>query len=485
MLESPLTVLAYTSAWSLGFLFLKLIRFDGSRLETACTAFLSGLFLQSWFSFLAGLAGVSLTREFFFVTDSVFVVVAMLLSARRVYSYVAGASRPGDRGAGQPKAAPVGCPAYEIKIGDNTPLFRETWFIKIALFILALYFLMHSVINAERVISFTDAVMSYDFRARAIAYEGKVYTAVYGWPEVRTPNFMYPPLITQFNAHYYALGGKNPKLIYSLLLFAVSGLTAAAVWKLSKSKLASVLSACFFAFLPVVRKYSMLEALDFPALSYFALGVTQLVLYHFEPKKPRLVLAAIGFSGGAFLRPEDPLFFAGVLAAVLWHFGWNKKGLLAVGMLAFFYGMVYGSHAYFVHSVVGADPESQIQFAWKAVFSPVRIFETSAAFIRHFASDRFMLLGPMAVLLKVFGGQDNRAGDLLWKLIVAFSLSWICLLLIDNSGDWKEMRLEWSYFRIFIRIAPLLVLYVLRHPAVTQGLNELLTRVGNFSRRPA
>lgn len=456
MIESPLSILAYTSAWAAGYLFLKAIRFNSSRVEEISSALLVGLFLQSWSTFLLGLSGISLTQKFFIMADTSLLVGAALAAAPK---------EPAKRRAGT-RPAPTIFPCSGV---NNA----EIWFIRTSVAIFALYFIMHMIINAERVVSFTDAVMSYDFRAKAIAYEGKVLTSVYGWPEVRTPNFMYPPLITLFNAHYYVLGGKNPKLIYSLILLATSGITASCVWRLSQNRIAAVLSACFMAFLPAVRKFSLLEALDFPALSFYTLGVTGLILYDSEKKGQRLLLSAVGFSGVAFLRPEDPVFFLGVLAVALMHFGIRKEGWKVVVILASLYAGVYGSHQYFVRILVGANPEAQLSFNWPAIFSPMRIFETLGAFVRHFSSDRFMLLGPFAIFLIVRGGKDTKTGTFLIKLLTAFCVSWITLLLIDNAGDWKEMRLEWSYFRIFIRITPLFILYALRHPIVLKGLDEL------------
>ncbi len=446
MIENPLSILAYASAWSAGYLFLKTIRFNSSRVEKASLSLLVGLFLQSWLTFLVGLFGFSLSKSFFLSADILLTLLALLMLCKNL-----------DR------AVP---PQHKNESK------KEILFFRISCVILVLYFFMHAVINAERVVSFTDAVMSYDFRAKAIAYEGKVLTSVYGWPEVRTPNFMYPPLITMFNAHYYVLGGKNPKLIYSLLLLATSGITASCVWRLSQNRIATILSASFMAFLPVVRKFSLLEALDFPALAFYTLGVTELVLYDFEKKGQRLLLSAVGLSGVVFLRPEDPIFFLGVLTVVLSHFGIRKEGWRVVFVLCAVYAAVYGSHQYFVRVLVGANPEAQLSLNAATLFSPTRIFETLWAFVRHFSSDRFMLLGPFTIFLMMFGGKDPKTGPLLSGLLTAFCLSWITLLLVDNAGDWKEMRLEWSYFRIFIRITPLFILYALRHPMVLNGLDE-------------
>ncbi|GEM_PF-6925173 len=447
MIESPLSILAYTSAYASGYLFLKTIRFNASRIETASSSLLIGLFLQSWLTFLVGLFGFSLTKSFFLSVDISLALLALLVLCKNL-----GRAVPRQR-------------KNESK--------KEILFFRISCSALIFYFLMHTIINAERVISFTDAVMSYDFRAKAIAYEGKILTSVYGWPEVRTPNFMYPPLITMFNAHYYVLGGKNPKLIYSLMLLTTTGVTASCVWRLSQNRIATLLSASFMAFLPVARKFSLLEALDFPALSFYTLGVSGLILYDFEKKWQRLLISALGFSAVSFLRPEDPIFFLGVLAATLKHFGIRKEGWKVAFVLCAAYAAVYGSHQYFVRVLAGADPEAQLSFNWAAIFSFTRIFEMLWAFARHFSSDRFMLLGPFAIFLMIFGGKDTRTGALLSELLAAFCISWISLLLIDNAGDWKEMRLEWSYFRIFIRITPLFILYALRHPMVLKGLDEL------------
>lgn len=456
MIENPLTILAYTSAWSGGYLFLKTIRFAGHSAEKISALLPAGLFLQSWITFLLGILGVPLTRIFFVAVDIFITASALLLLAfwsfpRKRYP--------------QPLTRTL-----------QTGKF-ETWFIRISAIALAVYFLMHAAINAERVVSFSDAVMSYDFRAHAIAYEGKIRTSVYDWPEVETPNFMYPPLTTLFHAHYYALGGKNPKLIYSLLLIAASGITAAGIWRHTKNRIASLLGACFLAFLPVVRKFSLLESLDFPALVFATLGVVYLTVYLEERRRPLLILSALGFSGVGFLRPEDPLFFVGILSAIFLHFKRKKECLYVVLTLVFLYTAVYGSHEYFIRAMVGHTAETHIGFDPRTTLSLWKFKETCWAFIRHFSSDRFMLLGPVVLFLWLFGGKDTSGGKLLIKLILAFSASWIILLLIDQAGDWKEMRLEWSYFRIFIRIAPLLILYVLRHPVVIHGLNEIFRNI--------
>ena len=76
MIESPLSTLTYASAWAAGYLFLKAIRFNSSRVEEISLSLLTGLFLQSWFIFLLGLFEIQLTRSFFLLTDGTLTVSA-------------------------------------------------------------------------------------------------------------------------------------------------------------------------------------------------------------------------------------------------------------------------------------------------------------------------------------------------------------------------------------------------------------------------
>jgi len=481
MPSAPLTVWAFTSAWGMGYLVLRAIRFRGNGCEVASLSWLVGLTLQSWVTFVAGLFGIPFSKSWIVPFD-----VAVLSVGLAFLFYAAfkrkGLRRCADSAARLPQttngqanttffsAKLHGGSAYQSFGGGE----HGTVIINASILFFILYIAMHMFINGQRLVWFSDALMSYDFRARAIAYEGIIRPVIYDWKEVRGPNFMYPPLTTIFHARYYLLGGDNPKLVYSMLLMAVAGVLWAGVYRLTSNRLAAMMAAVFIAFLPVTRKFSVLSVLDFPAMCYYGMGCVYLAVYARERKMHLLVISALGFAGAGFLRPEDPLFTAALVPVILWYFGWRDKGWRVLGILFLVYAVVVGSHEYFLRVLVGVRNEGSLNFSWAATLSPVRSLKAAWAFVRHFTSDRFMLLGPFTVALAWLGRKEaDREGKLILGMLISFCVAWMTLVMIDNAGDWEVMRLNWSYFRIFIRISPLLVLYVLRHPLVIKGLSEL------------
>ena len=453
-MTQPSSLLAFGSVLSAGYLILKLSSYRAGRIETLSLSWLAGALAESWFLMVWSISGFSLERPWVLFADGVLCAVALSYAARVKM-----------RSAGAIRRSPI---------RPDTEHAASYLLVRSFAILLLGYFAMHFIVMSQKMISFTDAVMSYDFKAKAIAYEGKFNSVIYHWPEVITPNFFYPPLVTLLHAHYYILGGENPAVVYTFFLMALAGIMYAGLSHLTAHRVLAVLGAFFIAALPTSRKFSLMTTLDFVATCYYGMGCIYLLLFEKRREKKFLVIAAWGFAGVGLLRPEAAPFMAGTLLAILWHFGWTRAGRRIMVLTALAYLVTVAPYEFFLRFVLRTFPESQLDFEWGNYLFVTRWADALATFIRHFMSDRLMFAGPAMLGLMILAKRSDRSTGLAAKLMVCFFISWFAVVMSDNASDWKSMRLGWSYFRIFARISPLLIFYVFSCPLVVDGLNELL-----------
>jgi len=199
----------------------------------------------------------------------------------------------------------------------------------------------------------TDGLTTWDTKGRAIAAEGKVNV------EGFTLNLFnareYPLLIPLAHAFVYILGGKHPKIIYSLFYLSLILTFYFSLRKLIKDSKIAMIFTAMLATTPYIWWHSFLSIANLPTgYFYFAGTVLLLAALDSEPNggnkalSPRpwtldfglrtLVLSSLFYGFAAWTRLEFSYYFLLPLAFVVWRaFGersWWKVPLFVVPFLA-------------------------------------------------------------------------------------------------------------------------------------------------------
>ncbi len=391
-------------------------------------AFLLGVGVHTLLLFCLSLAGIPLTNTIVWTADGSLLLLCLVAAYRR-------------RG------------VFRGMMPDG----QHVWLTKrnvAMLTILGFLLLSHLIQNLYWPVYHFDAVVSYDYRAKAIAQQGTVAISQFSQNPGRV-NFYYPFFVTMLHAHHYLLGGSHPKVYYTLLLAAFLVLFYSSLRACDCSAFQGLVFTVLLGGNVGVTMVSQDATLNFAQMVYGTLGLLFLQEYIVRQKDKALLLSGLCLGFAGWVRTDSLVILAVALVVML--LGGRlpaRMRLWGVMVLAGSYGFIALPYEYFMRGVIHYDVAAYYKLSTVHLLDMHKLWIVLHDFGIYSISPwmGFVALPWLLVVLADWPWrQETRPLLLAVGVMIA---GWVGLFSSIGSADWAEI-MRMSAGRWYVNFIPL------------------------------
>lgn len=445
---------------ALGVMLLLIVspRWSYGRLAFLGLAFLLGIGAHTFLFFSLSLVSLPLTVWSVMTVDGV-----ILLTGLGVISY-----HSHHRGVFQ-----------GIMRGDGLPRLTKTYWVVLAL---GSIFLLHNLFgNLYWPMRHIDAIVSYDYRAKAIVQQGTVLIWQFFLDSPLQANFFYPFFLTMVNAHHYLLGGSHAKVYSTLMLGAYLAIFYSAIRKRDASALQALTFTILLASNFVVITLTQDHVLNFPQMVYGTLGLFFVLTYITQQAPSDLALSSLCLGLAGWVRTDSIVFVAVACLLMLFAGGRPLRArLLGVMVLGVCYGVLTLPYEYFLRAIVHYDMAASYQLSVLNLLDPQRLFTVLSYLGRYSIAFWTGFLALPWLLIIVADWPVRREARLLLTATLLMQAGWVGLFALIgwpiSSLQWKEF-MQLSAGRGYINLIPLFLLFIAQSDLIQRVFDVIEGRV--------
>lgn len=450
----PTILVEALSPMALGMGLLLLIRpqWSSGRLYFLALAFLVGLGAHTLLLFGLSLAGVPLTSMVVFVVNGLLLVTGLIIASRR--GDLLWSMRSGD--------SPDPLPAKQLTV----------------FMLLSVLLLSHLAMNLYWPAYHFDAVVSYDYRAKAIAQQGTVAIWQFSGGLFREQvNFYYPFFLTMLHAHHYLLGGLHPKVYGTLILGAFLIIFYAALRTRGSSPFQALMFTAMLSGNLAVVVLAENATLNFPQMVYGTVGLLFVLDYIERREAATLLLSGLCLGFAGWIRTDSVVHLTiACLVIVLGGRLTLRSRVWGLGVLIGCYGLITLPYEYFIRVVVRYDVAAYYRLSVENLLDLRRLWTVLTFFVKDSLAPQTGYLGLPWLLVITADWPWRKDVRPLFLVTGLMVVAWIGLFsAIDPPG--RDLLMGMSALRWYVNLTPLYLLSIAQTDLMRRVFDVLEGRV--------